>query len=206
MTGRLLCLVCLVAMVALAGCEVTQDFGASRSDSAGDTGALPDAGFISDAGDDGGQEVAGCDGTTACAPGQHCVKGLCLTPTQTTACDDSDPATDGCGRDAFCHEVGGRTQCYVHPACSPTRACPTGTMGAACNEGLLDEKDPVCAIGYCRSDANCPDTWRCAKGNAADTFGLCGNGSFGSPCAPEAPCTAPLNCVVMAPGAPGLCL
>ena len=142
-------------------------------------------------------EVPSCGSIDDCAGDQICVDGLCTTVDDTSCEFGGSP--DGCESNAVCLEDGADTVCYTMPACSEDGTCPTGLVGAVCNDGYLPDKDRVCLLGACQSDTHCPDLWSCiAPGGAV--LGTCSSGALGMPCIDgddcnSGQCTNPLGTV-----------
>lgn len=134
-------------------------------------------------------EVPSCDGEGGCFGDQVCFEGLCSTPEDTTCVSGASP--DGCESDAVCLDDGDTSVCYTMPACGEDGSCPTGLTGAVCNDGFLPDKDRICLLGACETEAHCPSSWSCIAPSTA-VLGVCSDGAIGMPCIEGSDCTSGL--------------
>ena len=139
---------------------------------------------------------------SACAATQVCSNGFCSTPPPSNQCTVGE-AEDGCDRHSVCAK-NETAKCYTLPACPESGRCPTGTIGAVCNEGLIPSKARVCLTGLCIENSHCPASLHCVKIGAA-AFGLCSSGSVGMTCNQQSDCDTGLTCHQGLPGYPGVC-
>ena len=118
-------------------------------------------------------------------------------------------APDGCASNALCFEVplpdgGVCTQQPCPGKCSEALPCPAngfcdpGTHGALCNDGLLPQKDKVCIVSVCLTEANCPPSFLCVGVNAVIAAGLCSSGAPGQPCTKNEECWSS-SCALFGP-------
>ncbi len=148
--------------------------------------------------------VATCP-DTPCAEGQVCRDGLCSTPPVQSDCTPRLDGEDGCDAYSICLEEDDEsTSCYSFPACDHEGNCPTGTIGAVCNNGIIPNKAHICLTGLCQEVGHCPSSWGCVK-LSTDVVGACSDGQFGALCLGEADCQPGLDCVQAMPGSYGMC-
>lgn len=143
----------------------------------------------------------------ACPDGQECVNGFCSAAEQpATVCEQMPNGEDGCAKDALCYSETGEpsdNKCYTFPACAEDDTCPTGTIGAVCNVGLLPSKGRICLIGACTETKHCPADAACISYDGP--IGACSFGEFGDLCNTNADCNSG-NCAMDFPGEAGFCL
>ncbi len=134
-------------------------------------------------------EVPTCEDADDCFGDQVCVGGLCSTPPVSTECMPAG-SPDGCGSNAVCfaEDDEGAAACYTMPACAEDGSCPVGLSGATCNDGYFPDKDRICLVGACESQANCPSDWSCVQG-AGLPLGICSSGLIGSVCLEDDHCS-----------------
>jgi hypothetical protein len=151
---------------------------ACSSSATGGNGAVP--------GDDGGTSAGGaefqaCDyrSENACASGQTCIGGICLTPVEGT-CRPSDDGNDGCGDHELCvADSSGENRCFTLPDCPENGICPSGaSLVMTCNTGAVKSKARVCIVDRCQSDADCGlgASRSCARLKPKDVIGHCNVG------------------------------
>jgi hypothetical protein len=134
------------------------------------------------------EQVATCGNDDDCVAGQICVGQLCSTPPTDTQCEPFALTMDGCPSNALCLAQDDSQACYTMPACSADDTCPVGLQGAVCNVDYVPDKDRICMVSVCAGVEHCPADWSCIKWAANDPLGVCGNGTFGSPCTSDLDC------------------
>lgn len=150
------------------------------------------------------EQVATCSDDEDCVAGQVCIEQVCSTQTSDSDCTPYALTMDGCPSNALCLAEDETSQaCYTMPACSEDDTCPVGIQGAVCNVDYVPDKDEICMIGVCASIEHCPTDWKCVRFAANDPLGVCGSGTFGSPCASELDCLSGV-CFAL-PGLIGFC-
>ncbi len=138
-----------------------------------------------------------CENDGDCAESQVCVLGFCSTA-PTTSCDVFSPYDDGCLEFERCLDPDGDGvgACYSLQACEFSDTCPVGHAGALCNvdpvttDPRLPNKDAVCLLGMCETDANCPANWTCVRLGGDAAPGLCSDGSPDSACKDGSQCAS----------------
>lgn len=141
----------------------------------------------------------------ACPTGQECVNGFCSAGAG-PACEWMPNGEDGCDKQSLCIEgeqEGAPAECYTFPACAEDDTCPTGTLGAVCNVGLIPSKGHICLIGQCLDAAeHCPSDDKCVT--FGSEVGVCSSGGPGELCNGNADCVSG-NCFGAMSGFPGVC-
>jgi hypothetical protein len=115
----------------------------------------------------------------ACAQGESCERGVCVSGGCTTDadCDDGDPNTsDYCNNGTCYHEW----HCQADADCDNGQACCSGACvdilfdenncggcGMVCAQGESCEQG-VCVSGGCTNDADCDNGQACCAGTCAD--------------------------------------
>ncbi len=142
---------------------------------------------------------------TACADSQICQNGFCSTEPSSTRCEVRPDGNDGCDTNAICIENEQEIpQCYSFPACPESGVCPTGLVGAVCNDDIIPNKGHICLTALCQNENHCPAQFSCIKGTNA-VVGNCSDGNIGSVCLVEGDCQGG-QCFSGLPGMPGICL
>jgi len=153
-------------------------------------------------------QAIACTTLLQCPSPQSCPSGLC---TSTEFLGDGGrgatcipgQADDGCSADAICATGASQSaSCLGLPACSQDGTCPTGAAGATCNvrpDGgrLFPNKQRVCLVTFCESNADCPATAtsfgaaapHCVNENGVATS-FCSPGVRGSPCLAAQDCNS----------------
>lgn len=146
-------------------------------------------------------------GTPGCVASQTCFSGFCSTPPPDAGCEAGRLDGDGCDARSLCLDTWDEEEprCHSMPSCAADGGCPTGLLGAVCNDGLALSKARICMVGLCRTPADCPGDWLCLKVGAADPLGLCSNRATGAPCLSAGDCLSG-RCTLAWPGTPGVCL
>lgn len=142
---------------------------------------------------------------TPCNENQTCQDGFCSATPTNTSCEPRADGNDGCPNDSLCLENDAEeTQCYGFPACPEDGICPTGTIGAVCNAGIIPNKGHICLTSLCQTVDHCPASWSCIK-EQGGVVGSCSDGNFGSLCIEQSDCNNG-QCSAAAPGLIGFCL
>jgi hypothetical protein len=142
---------------------------------------------------------------TPCADNQICRDGFCSTPPEDTSCMPRPDGNDGCDAYSLCLEEDDEsTACYSFPACAEDGSCPTGLVGAVCNDGIVPNKAQMCLTGMCTGTEHCPSSWSCVM-QSTDPAGFCSDGQFGSVCLSASDCQQGLDCFQAVPGTLGFC-
>jgi len=152
-------------------------------------------------------QAISCTTLLQCPAPQTCGSGLCTSTEllgdggRSGNCIPGAP-DDGCSADGVC--VTGASQspsCLGLPPCSQDGGCPTGVAGAVCNvrsDGgrLFPNKQRVCLVSFCETNADCPQTnpqpGVPAAPHCVNEKGV--SQSFCSPGVPGSPCLAPADC------------
>lgn len=136
-----------------------------------------------------GSSFTPCSDAAPCPDDETCFNGTCSPPPTPSECEPYALTMDGCPSDALCLAQDETSQaCYAMPPCDADDTCPVGLQGAVCNVDYVYDKDEICMIGVCAGVEHCPTDWSCIKFAASDPLGVCGNGTFGSPCTSDLDC------------------
>jgi hypothetical protein len=106
------------------------------------------------------------------------------------SCSPSLDGNDGCSSTLFCAQVPGApdARCYQFPACGQDGSCPTGQVGAICNDHYFSDKPRFCVPGFCHDASHCPASWNCVRTSPVDVLGRCSDGTPGRPCGTDSDC------------------
>ncbi len=132
--------------------------------------------------------VTSCPETPCVAPAS-CFLGFCAERLSEPASCEAYAELDGCPANALCYDLDFEVAvCEQLPACSATRPCPVGPVGALCNLGIVASKEAICMPRYCQTAANCPEAWHCVRYVGSEPVGFCSGGTPGEPCASANDC------------------
>ncbi len=96
------------------------------------------------------REVTTCP-QSPCESNQDCVDGYCVATATPASCTPSADGNDGCDDYSLCLDFSDTDspdyRCTSFPACPADGACPTGEIGAVCNDGHIPGKGRICLSG-----------------------------------------------------------
>ncbi len=142
-----------------------------------------------------------------CASNQECKNGLCAAkpPPNPPMCMPRPDGNDGCDTYSLCFpEADGMTaSCYGFPPCAQDGTCPSGLVGAVCNQGYIPNKGRMCLTGACRDQSHCPANWKCLR-RSTDVLGSCSAGEVNDPCLADGDCQSGI-CFSISPNFPAQC-
>ncbi|MCP4501628.1 MAG: hypothetical protein GY822_16845 [Deltaproteobacteria bacterium] len=125
---------------------------------------------------------------TPCAENQTCRDGLCVQ-VQVQTCTPTFDDNDGCDEYSLCLDHAdidaedSDYRCTTMPPCPEDGICPTGGIGAVCNDGHLQGKARFCLSGLCDDGGDCATDFTCIDFNGP--LGACSDGSLGMMCSAQ---------------------